>query len=365
MSKIRACLTLFAALILSSLSYIAQAQDAESPAPIKEYKIIALVPLSGESAAVGKNMLGAMQLALLDLKADQFDLVPVDSESPAEQIVVKLKELSPNAVLGPVYSKDMKKILPLMQYVDTCFISFSNDRDISGQSCTMLMGFMPEESVKQVTSYAAGQGYRINALLPKNKYGLIVGEVLNFLKSSNQITIGEVEFYEPGNAHDSATKLFEKLSSSISSEKQALLIPDHAALTSIAPVIKDKNIKLLGSSQFEDERLFTSHEMQGAWFASAPKTYRDKFERKFALNFDAKPLKISSLAYDAAAFSYVMLMNSPDGKLSKSRVTDPIGFAGITGTFRFLQDGSNQRSLSVFEIRDGKMLEIEPAKQGF
>lgn len=364
MLNARALLLAIIVTLLSSLSSFAQAED-EVENIVKEYRIVALVPLTGENASIGKNMLGAMQLALMDLKAGQFDLVAVDSEIPAEQIVARIKEVAPNAILGPVYSRDVKKIMPFMNYIDACFISFSNDRELTGQKCTMLMGFMPEESVKQVTLYAAGNGYKINALLPKTQYGLIVGELLNFMKSSNQIKIGEVEFYEAHDIQNASHRLFDKLSASIGAEQQALLVPENSVLSTLSPMLQGRNIKLLGSSQFEDERLFNAAEMQGGWFATAPKTYRDKFEKRFTANFDAKPLKISSLAYDAAAFSYVMLSNSPDGKMSKNSLIDPVGFTGITGTFRFTQDGSNQRALSIFEIRDGRMVEISPARNGF
>ena len=50
---------------------------------------------------------------------------------------------------------------------------------------------------------------------------------------------------------------------------------------------------------------------------------------------------------------------------SYERLTQPSGFTGIDGLFRFGEDGVVQRGLSVFEVGRGELRELEPAPQSF
>jgi hypothetical protein len=40
-------------------------------------------------------------------------------------------------------------------------------------------------------------------------------------------------------------------------------------------------------------------------------------------------------------------------RFSESALTNPSGFAGADGVFRFRSDGTNDRALAVYEIRNG------------
>ncbi len=129
-------------------------------------------------------------------------------------------------------------------------------------------------------------------------------------------------------------------------------MPDVGVVHNALPYLRDGRYKVLGSSQFEDGRILNTPEMQGAWYASAPAKYRVKFEERFIANYDVKPLKISSIAYDASAFIYAIVEGTKDHLVHREFLTDPSGFMGVTGAFRFMDDGSNQRLLTIFEISD-------------
>jgi hypothetical protein len=362
--------THFLGFIFILIAVFAQAQEQGEVVKINphRYRIAAIIPLSGEHEAMGKNMLGAMQLALLDLKAENFDIVPIDSELEENEMLLQIAANKLNAIVGPVFAKDVRKVMPVLESDNTCVMSFSNDRALSSNACLMLLGFMPEESINRVVGYASHHNYKINALLPDSKYGHIIASNLLNMSSHGKISLGEIAFYKPGNTKGKADPaiedLFAKLNSATDKLDQAVLIPENSIMPQVMPHLATRKIKVLGSSQFEDERFLKSPEMQGSWFASAPRKYRDRFEKKFITNFDVAPLKISSLAYDAVAFSYDVI-SSTNGSFKRDYLTDPSGFYGITGAFRFMPDGSNQRKLSIFEINAGNFAEIEPAKPGF
>jgi hypothetical protein len=50
---------------------------------------------------------------------------------------------------------------------------------------------------------------------------------------------------------------------------------------------------------------------------------------------------------------------------STARLTQPAGFAGVNGPFRFLPNGLNQRSLAIVEVRNGQAVVTERAPRSF
>jgi hypothetical protein len=48
-----------------------------------------------------------------------------------------------------------------------------------------------------------------------------------------------------------------------------------------------------------------------------------------------------------------------------SRLTDPDGFIGIDGAFRFAANGMSERTLEVREVQAGKYGVLDPAPRGF
>ncbi|MGB5725177.1 MAG: penicillin-binding protein activator, partial [Parasphingorhabdus sp.] len=48
-----------------------------------------------------------------------------------------------------------------------------------------------------------------------------------------------------------------------------------------------------------------------------------------------------------------------------NQLTDPGGFIGLDGVFRFKSDGVSERALEVQEIRTGSFAVVDPAPKGF
>ena len=74
------------------------------------------------------------------------------------------------------------------------------------------------------------------------------------------------------------------------------------------------------------------------------------------------------LAYDATALAAVLAMAPVTENASPythDTLTNPRGFAGIDGVFRFRQDGLSERGLAVLEIQSGKMRVVDPAPTAF
>ena len=89
-------------------------------------KIGLLVPLSGDNANLGKQIIKATRLAIKDIDSDKIEIFPKDTQSDANitlRSAIELKELGINLVIGPVFYKNL---IYLNEVKDMTFLSFTN-----------------------------------------------------------------------------------------------------------------------------------------------------------------------------------------------------------------------------------------------
>ena len=55
----------------------------------------------------------------------------------------------------------------------------------------------------------------------------------------------------------------------------------------------------------------------------------------------------------------------PYQRFTDSALTDPAGFAGVDGIFRFRDNGSAQRGLAILEVTPGGFNVVDPAPRTF
>ena len=97
--------------------------------------------------------------------------------------------------------------------------------------------------------------------------------------------------------------------------------------------------------------------------------FREAFEVRYSNKFGVLPSQISALSYDSIALigSLIQLAktNQSLDVFATSNFTRNEGFVGVNGVFRFKQDGTNERLLSIAEVDNGSIKIIESAKQSF
>lgn len=96
---------------------------------------------------------------------------------------------------------------------------------------------------------------------------------------------------------------------------------------------------------------------------------RKKFEDKYSQTYGQKPPRLSSMAYDATALAAVLartgFQQAGRPAFDRAALTNPNGFAGMDGIFRFGTDNLVERGLAVLEIRHRRIVEIDPAPKTF
>ena len=69
-----------------------------------------------------------------------------------------------------------------------------------------------------------------------------------------------------------------------------------------------------------------------------------------AADYGQDPVRTATLAYDAVALVAALVKTQGAQRFSPEVLTNPSGFAGIDGLFRFRADGTNQRGLAVMKV---------------
>lgn len=377
-----------------SQPYTGQRETPSTPA-MKPIKVALLVPLSGPHKDLGQALLQASQMAMFDMDFPAIEIVPRDTAAnpdTARQAAQSAIQDGAQLILGPLFSSSVSAVKPVARRSNVNVIAFSTDWALAGDN-TYIMGFLPFAQVQRVTEYAMMNGYNnIGILAPNTDYGSAVIAAYNSMTYRSGLPRADIaRFSGDDNAISEVIRHFtnfdqRELAREEGEEPEipfdAILMPvggDQAR--SISNLLSyydldEDTVKRLGTGLWDDSGLAAEESMNYAWFAAPSPDLRTGFENRFAQLYGYQAPRLSTLAYDATALAIVLARKaSEEGILQAgygresmfvhSQITNPNGFAGIDGIFRFRPDNLVERGLAVLEIRDGDIEIIDPAPTTF
>lgn len=338
-----------------------------------------LLPFSHPNRQVrdeAQGMLAGAEMALFELAGDDFLIIPVDTagtvggaETAAKEAVVA----GADVVLGPLFAANVRTVTPVVREQNAPVIAFSNDPAAAGGGA-YLASFTVEEEVARVVEYAAFQGVEAFAFLgPDSAYGRRVEQALRQYSAANGAYVLTSQFYDPGNAApvDEAQAIASILAPLVEDNpgKVGVMIPESGVkLRSVAPLlpyygVDFRNLRMLGTSQWDDPSIWREPTLNGAWFAVPDDERVADFEARYRRVYGVAPSSLASLGYDAAAVAIDLERRN---RLDYGGITNAQGFLGANGLFRFRDDGTPQRSLAIMEIdtREGAEI-VSPAGTSF
>ena len=343
-------------------------QPVEPGSDAPKVRVALLVPLSGTNAALGQAMLDAAQLALFEVSAANFDLLPRDTQgTPEGARAAATAAIADGAklILGPVFAADVAAVKPVAASANVNVIAFSTDWTTAGGN-VFLMGFTPFRQVDRVVSYARAQGItRFGVLAPSTPYGNVVVDTMSRAAGRYGAEITRVARYAPDQDIAPAVQTF-----AADTPYQAVMLPEGgAALSRVARALPFQRgqVRLLGTGLWDDPNVGREPALAGGWFAAPAPEARIAFEQRFQSAYGRQPPRIASLAYDAAALAAVLakVPNQQGPAYDAQTLRNPSGFAGIDGIFRFRPDGLAERGLAVLEVTQGGARVIDPAPETF
>jgi branched-chain amino acid transport system substrate-binding protein len=173
----------------------------------------------------------------------------------------------------------------------------------------------------------------------------------------------------PGTQIGGAAKLIAQAASA--GRADALFIPDGGeavadvinALT--ATGINLRQFTLLGTQLWDDPKIFSNAALEGGWYpAPDPAGFR-AFSERYRARYRQDPPRPAALSYDAVALVAALVKTQGPNRFSSEVLTNPSGFAGIDGVFRFRPDGTSQRGLAILKVTPSGGQVIAPASRTF
>ena len=328
--------------------------------PMDAVRIGLLLPKTGQQSGLGEALANAANIAYFDIGAD-VSLIQEDTQSTPEGAAKGAQSLIAQGVqiiLGPVFGADAQRIAPMTRAAGVPIITFSTDRSVAGPG-VYVMGILPSLQVERIVNYASRQGLRqIGALVPSNAYGQAVVDALNVSAPRAGVQVATTTTYDPG-ADDKAFYASELAAAGY----PAVLLPEGGeSLKAMAPALYGST-QLLGTTLWDDPALASLPYLEGAWFAAPPAERRASFEQKYASLHGKTPPRLATIVYDAVALAAAL--SKANLGFGPQALTQPGGFSGLDGIFRFRPDGTVERGLAVLEFANGRIVTRDPAASSF
>jgi branched-chain amino acid transport system substrate-binding protein len=365
-----------------------------------------LLPLSGRHARLGKSLLRAAQLAMFEVADENLVLLPQDTKGTPEGAVEAAQraiEMGAQLLIGPVFGTSARAVAPQASKAAVNLIAFTNDRTAAAKG-TFVFGFLPEDRVRRVVSYAVSQGLkRFAAFIPNGSFGdRIAADYAKAVGDAGGVLVTTQRYSrDPSSATEAVKQLgnYRQRRAALLAERQrlaqqgdaesrralkrlekketlgdvpfdaVLLLETGQSLRATAPLlpyyeIDTRKVRILGIDDWSSRALRREPTMAGAWYAGpSPAAYTD-FAKRFAAVYKVSPHALAALAYDVTAIAAVKGGRGAGG-FGLDQLTVESGFAGSVGLFRLRQDGLVEHRFAVIEVQPDGVKVVSPAPDSF
>lgn len=338
-----------------------------------QVKVALLLPLSapGNAGLVAQSMKNAAELALAEFNAPNIQLLVKDdggsaigAQTAAQQAVTEGVEI----ILGPLFAQSVQAAGQVARQRGIPVIAFSTDTSVATRG-VYLLSFLPETDVNRMVDYAVAQGKRSFAIMVQdNAYGSVVEAAFREAAARRGGRIVAIERYTLDQARLAQSA---KVIAQAANQAEAIFIADGAdavpmvAQTLVANGVDTKRVQLIGTGLWDDRRVFNDAALAGGWFpAPDPSGFRS-FASRYRQRFGSDPVRTATLSYDATALVAALVKTQGPQRFSEQVLTNPSGFAGIDGIFRFRSNGTNERGLAVMRVTPSGAQVISPAPKTF
>ena len=332
-------------------------------------KVGLILPLSaaGNAGVAAQSMKNAAEMALAEFQNPNIQLlIKDDGGSPqgAQQGTQQADDEGAEIILGPLFALSVPATAQATRARGISVIAFSTDSSVAGRG-VYLLSFLPESDVNRIIEYAASIGKRsYAALLPDNAYGNVVEAAF---KQAVARRGGRVVAFEKYGADRAGVA---RIAQSLGQADALLLADDGDSVVATADALTAaganlKNVQLLGTGLWDNPRVSNSPALRGGLYAAPDPSGFRAFSGRYRAKYGADPVRTATLAYDAVALVAALARTQGGQRFSSEVLTNPSGFAGIDGVFRFRPDGTNERGLAVMRVAPGGSQPVAGSPKSF
>ena len=344
--------------------------------PTKPVQVALLIPKSyEETASIATSLEQAAQMAIADLGGIRIDLRVFDTAGNPEQAALVARQAvqeGAKIILGPLLAENAKAVGAAVADSGVNVLSFSNNASIAGNN-VFVLGPTFNNTADRLVSYAASQG-RTKAVIvhPRTLEGELGKAALENAAQSTPLEIVAIEAFEfsQKGVIDSVARIRDSV---LETQADTLFLTSNTAralplLVQLLPEagINPQDVQYIGLSRWDIPRqILELPGVQNGWFTSPSRQVSASFKTRFTKGYGSPPHQLAGLAYDGLAAIGALVSTGQKNAVTKTALTQASGFQGVSGVFRFLADGTNERALAIAKIERKKVVLIDAAPVSF
>ena len=354
-------------------------------------KIGLLVPLTGDNAYIGKQIVKASRLALKDINSEKLEIFPKDTGSDPNKTLRSANELNNlgiNLVIGPVFYENL---IYLDEVKNLTFLSFTNktldlpknviSTGINSKSqLSTIKKFIDENNIVKTIFLTPNINYDLEI-----KKGIKESKIKTFKQYFYDIEptkltkqIEKITNYEirKQNLYDEITRLensedpnkekkiknLEKKYTIGNVNFDSVIIADFdeslkSVITSLLYTdVSPKEKYFITFNQWFDNSLLNETASQPIYYPSINKENLERFKKKFFKQFNEEPNHISLLSYDLIGLIYYLSLKKNISEINEAFEAKS-SFKGKIGIFE-IEDNKIHHQLNFYKIENGQLKEI-------
>ena len=368
-----------AALLLKGKNLDSYAEQKKPPKPRKK-RIALLAPFSGEHKKMGQSLLEAAQMAITQSKNKQISLLPIDTKGTEEGAVTATQraiEYGASIIIGPVFSKNTKKVYQITKDTNITLFSLSNDQKLSNRGL-YVFGYSPQEQIRRLFHFFKEKNiHNIGLFLPETSYGLFILQASQQIANDYGIKISAIGEYNYKSSNFSEpiitmSRFHER--KEISLQGQRVIPPEYQAI--LLPEVDENNVRaiaaqldyfdtagphvvLAGLEPWNNlHNLYQEKSLLGAIFVGLNRKTRNHFIQNYERLFKKAPHHLASIAFDTTALAiYALQQNSPVSQIvAKAKK----GFEGADGILHIKNNGRVERGYTIYQFNENAIKAIDP-----
>lgn len=342
-------------------------------------RVALLAPLGAADPGldrIGRDLVNAARLAQADVRDAAIDLQVYETrgtfeggEAAASAAIAE----GATIVVGPLLSTETAGAEPVARAAGVNMLTFSNNPDVAGPG-VYLLGVTPGNSARALAGHALSRGLSdFGVLYVQGETERVIRDsvIQAVAASGGQVVSSQAYPYSQQGVEESAAALSAALQSA---GADAVFLTERSTAGLVADGLRANGLTadralLLGLQPWgQDADTLARGSLQGAVYAAPDPGPLSAFEGRYATAFGEPPHELAVLAYDgvAAVGALIAEARSEGGSpFSTARITQPEGFAGANGAFRFSPSGLSERNLAIIEVRGGAAAVISRAAGGF
>lgn len=349
--------------------------------PNQPVRVALLAPLgSGDPGReqLGRSIVNAARLAQADLANAAIDLQVYSSRGTTEGGAAAASQAvaeGAQIIVGPLFSTATAGAAPVAAAAGLTVISLSNNPEVAGGN-VYLIGNTFNNTADRLVAYGMARGLRnygvvyptgLEGETARNAVGQSVRAAGANLVASESYSLSVEGIQAMAGA--AAARL-------IGSGANAVILTDGptGGLSFIAEGLRNNGLsaaqaQFLGLQRWDAApEALAQPSLQGGAFAAPDPALLAAFEGRYRNTYGEAPTAVAGYAYDAVAAVGALIAEARRGggsPFTTARLTQPAGFAGVNGPFRFRSNGLNQRNLAIIEVQNGVAVVTERAPRSF